>query len=303
MVLLALNLFVGGTPIALSGLVKLLTWGRARRSVILAMAWWAEQWVGRNNAILDALLSTRYVVTGIDEEEGTGRLRRGGRYLILCNHISWIDIFLVFRVFHDRTAFIRFFMKRELIWFPIAGQGCWALEFPFMKRYSRAYLEKHPEKRGQDLETTRIACLRYKSIPVTILNFCEGTRFTRKKRDAQGSPYRNLLRPRTGGVGFVLASLGDQLDGVIDVTLAYPSTETTILDYLSNRVETIHVHAKRLDVPKEFFGADVTRQTAVRARLTDWLGAIWQEKDERIERMRGGGQEEDLPPASSAISA
>ena len=110
-------------------------------------------------------------------------------------------------------------VKHQLVWFPIVGQASQALEFPFMKRYTPDYLAKHPEKRGRDLETTRRACQRYRQIPVAILNFVEGTRFTLEKHADQESPYRHLLRPRIGGISFVLASLGDQLDGFFDVTL------------------------------------------------------------------------------------
>ena len=31
---------------------------------------------------------------------------------------------------------------------PVIGLAWWALGFPFMKRYSKAYLAKHPEKKG-----------------------------------------------------------------------------------------------------------------------------------------------------------
>ena len=50
--------------------------------------------------------------------------------------------------------------------------------------------------RGQDLETTRRACAKYRNQPALILNFLEGTRFTAAKHEQQASPYVHLLRPK-----------------------------------------------------------------------------------------------------------
>ena len=176
--------------------------GLDRRRLVLAIATLAEQWVQGNNDLLRVLLPIEWDIEGGED------LRRDGHYLIFANHISWADIFVVFRALHRRVAFIRFFVKQELVWMPVVGQASWALEFPFMKRYSADYLAQHPEKRGRDLETTRRACDRYRDIPVAILNFLEGTRFSLEKQAEQQSPYRYLLRPRTGGAALRRAAIG-----------------------------------------------------------------------------------------------
>src|SRR5438034_3134789 len=196
--LLFFNLLLWGIPVLLVGVIKFVVQVTAPRSrlrsrVILANASLAERWVAGNDFIFDLLLPTEWDVLGIDDH-----LRPEGHYLIISNHVSWVDIFVIFRVFHRRVAFVRFFLKHELIWFPIVGQASWPLEFPFMKRYSPEYLERHPERRGKDLLTTRRACQRYRHVPVAMLNFLEGTRFTREKQADQESPYRHLLRPRIG---------------------------------------------------------------------------------------------------------
>src|SRR5438477_4727903 len=231
-ILLLLNTSLWGMAIVLLGVVKFAVHMTAPRSrlrtrVILALSWLAEHWVGGNDRIFDWMLPTRWDVEGPFDD-----IDASGRYLIISNHVSWVDIFVLFRVFHGHAAFIRFFLKRQLIWFPIVGQAVWALEFPFMRRYSAEYLQQHPEKRGRDLETTRRACQRYRHIPVAMLTFLEGTRFSEEKRADQESPYRHLLRPRVGAIAFVLASLGDQLDGIIDVTLAYPGGDVTMWDFV-----------------------------------------------------------------------
>lgn len=278
-VLLILNLIVWGTLIIFGGLVKLLTFGRGKRPVILALAWMGERWVIVNDLILDALLSTEWRVEGVDE------VRRDAHYLIISNHVSWTDIFVLFRVFNRRAPFIRFFLKQNLVWLPLVGQAAWALEFPFMRRYSQDYLREHPEKRGRDLETTRRACRRYRHVPVSVLNFAEGTRFTREKHEEQESPYRHLLRPRVGGIGFVVASLGEQLDAILDVTITYPRREVTIWEYATNRIEWISVRCKRIPVPAEFVGTAITEPGPERERFKEWVEQLWREKDEEIARM------------------
>ncbi len=267
-VLLLLNSVLWATPIFLGGVIRLLTpGGPLRGRVILFLARLADAWVEGCNRIVDRMLTTVWDVQGIDN------VRLDSHYLIISNHVSWVDILVLFRAFHNRTPFIRFFLKHELIWMPLVGQACWALQFPFMKRYSAEYLERHPEKRGTDLATTRRACRRYRYVPVTILNFLEGTRFTREKHSDQDSPYRHLLRPRIGGIGFVLASLGDQIDALFDVTIAYPGGDATFWQFVTNRLPRISVRARRVAVPHEFFEAAITEPGPERDRFKVW-GAL-----------------------------
>lgn len=278
-VLLLLNLGFWGVPVLTIGVLKLVTRGEARRRVIRIVADLTARWVGTNNAIFDLMLGTVWDVDGI------GDVDRDGRYLIFSNHVSWADIFVVLRVFHRRVAFPRFFLKRELAWFPIIGQAAWALDYPFMRRYTAEYLATHPEKRGKDLETTRRACQRYRNVPVAILNFLEGTRFTEEKRVDQDSPHAHLLRPRVGGVAFVLACLGDQLDGIIDVTIAYPGHVTTAWDFVSGRIDRVAVRARCVDIPAEFLTDRITEPGPERDSFKQWVEETWREKDDLLARL------------------
>lgn len=273
-----LNLFFWGTVIILGGLVKLFLRGAVRSRFVLLLAEFADRWAGVNNAILDAMLPVRW---DIEVPEG---LRRDGHYLIFSNHVSWSDIFVIFRAFHRRIAFIRFFVKQQVMWLPILGQACWAMECPFMRRYSADYLARHPEKRGRDLQTTRRACERYRVIPVAILNFLEGTRFTYEKHAEQDSPFEHLLRPRAGGAAFVLASLGDQLEGVIDVTISYDRNDITFWEFVTGRVRKATVRARMLEVPEEFLTPAVV-DLPLRPLFKAWIEGVWTEKDELLERL------------------
>lgn len=278
---LTINLAVIGTIVLVGGLFKLLTFGELRRRVILTLSSIADLWVAANDRVFDFFLDTKWEITGVDGIDANAH------YLVIANHVSWVDIFALLRAFHGKTAFLRFFLKSTLIWLPIAGQACWALEFPFMRRYSPEYLKHHPEKRGRDLETTRRFCQRYRRIPVAILNFVEGTRFTREKHEDQQSPYRFLLRPRVGGISFVLASLGDQLDALIDVTLVYPQRDVTLWDFVTNKVAWIRIDARTLQIPDAFTTAAVNEPGAVREELKEWVEGIWREKDAEIAQILG----------------
>lgn len=275
-VLLLLNLAFWASLVIPAGLTKLVTRGTWRRGVTVAAAHLAETWAAWNDRIFDWMLPTVWDVRGVDG------IHYDGRYLIISNHVSWVDIFALFRAFRGHTAFIRFFLKAELIWSPFLGQACWALDFPFMRRYTPEYLARHPEKRGSDLATTRKALRRYRRIPVAILNFVEGTRFSREKQVDEDSPYAHLLRPRIGGIAFVLASMGEQLDAMFDVTLAYPGGQVSMWDLVMGRVPRIVIEARRVDVPAEFLGAGITEPGPERDRFRQWMDGLWHEKDARL---------------------
>lgn len=290
LILLPLNLLFWGIPVALGGIVKLLTFGGDnKRRLILALTRLGEGWVACNDRIFDTFLDTKWDVEGLDE------LRIDGHYLVVSNHVSWVDIFAAFRVFHRRAPFIRFFLKQSLIWFPIVGQACAALGFPFMRRYTQEYLAQHPEKRGQDLETTRVACRRYRKIPVTILNYAEGTRFSEEKHEDQESPYRHLLRPRIGGVSFVIASMADVLDAMYDLTLVYPDRDVTMWRFVSNKVPWVAVRARRIEIPPEFHGAAITEPGLERDRFKAWVEQIWREKDRIVEEVLASYRGTNVP--------
>ena len=283
--LLAINLVLIGTPIALIGILKWLTPGRLRREYFRVLAPLSCVWVTINDRIFDAMLPTRYEVRGLPEK------KLDGRFLIISNHISWIDIPVIFRAFTWRLPFIRFFLKYALLFSPVLGQACWAMDFPFMRRYSAEYLAKHPEKRGSDLQTTRTACRRYKKIPVSILSFVEGTRFSREKHADQESPYKHLLRPRYGGISYVFASMGDMLDAMYDVTLAFPGhPDATFWTYISGQLPLVVVDIRKIPLRPEFFDESVTRPGPNREAFKAWMSGIWDEKDRLLEELlRGNG--------------
>lgn len=151
-----------------------------------------------------------------------------------------------------------------------------------MKRYSHETLAKHPELAGRDVETTRRACDKFRGLPISVLIFAEGTRFTQLKHQAQQSPYRHLLKAKAGGVAFVLEAMGDALHTVVDVTIAYPHGKPTFVDLFADRIPEVHVHAREREIPSALVTGNYEKDPAARVQAQSWVNAIWQEKDDRL---------------------
>ncbi len=216
------------------------------------------------------------------EVHGTDDLRMDKWYLVLSNHQTWADILVLIKVFYKRIPFPKFFMKKELIWVPFVGLGCWALDYPIVKRYSKEFLKEHPHLKGKDIEVTRRACEKFRTIPVSIMNFVEGTRFTKEKHLKQKSPFKNLLKPKAGGIAFVLATMGDKLHSILNVTISYPQGVQSFWSFLSSKATDIRVWVETLPITKDLLG-DYTDDDNYRMRFQEWLNNLWAEKDELLE--------------------
>jgi 1-acyl-sn-glycerol-3-phosphate acyltransferase len=239
----------------------------------------ATAWVSVNSAMFELFHRIHWNVHGLDG------LSPNEWYLVTSNHVSWVDIPVVQKVLNRRIPMLKFFLKQELIKVPVLGLAWWALDFPFMKRYSREEVRANPKLGGVDLERTRRACEKFRTTPVSVFNFVEGTRFSEAKRARQESPYTHLLKPRAGGAAFVLGALGDQVRTVLDVTLVYPQGQPGAWDLLAGYLHTIVVKVRSIPVPEEFLGGDYASDAAFRTAFQGWIGELWQEKDEQIAKI------------------
>jgi 1-acyl-sn-glycerol-3-phosphate acyltransferase len=232
----------------------------------------ATTWIAINNGWMALVGRTHWDVRGADN------LNLQGWYLVISNHRSWVDILVLQKVFSRRVPLLKFFLKRELIYVPVIGLAWWALDFPFMHRKGGA-------AGRDDLERTRQACEKFKRVPTSVINFLEGTRFTQDKHDAQKSPYRNLLKPKVGGVAVALATLGARFDAVLDVTIVYPDGSPTFWDLLTGRVTQVRVEVRQLPIPAELTAGDYARDAGMRARVQAWVNTLWQDKDALIDTL------------------
>lgn len=211
-------------------------------------------------------------------------------YLLICNHHSWSDIVVLCVLFRKHIPMNKYFLKQQLAWVPFIGLACWALDMPFMRRYSRSYLLRHPERRGKDVETTRRSCEKFRSHPTTIVNFVEGSRFTDEKRLETRSPYTNLLPPKAAGIAMALNVLGSQFDKLLNVTLCYPENDKTpFYDMLSGRLTRIVVRVELVPITPELHGNYVSDKNFKRG-FQQWLNALWSDKDNQIEMIKSSSQ-------------
>lgn len=275
--LLLVNTLVLIGPMMVVALLKLVPGKRWRQCCSRLVMWIAESWAEICKAIFALMTPTHWDIRGVED------LRQDTSYLVVSNHQSWVDIPALVETFNRKTPYFKFFLKKELIWVPFLGLAFWALDYPFMKRYSKAVLNKHPELKGKDLEITRRACEKFHGIPVTVVNFLEGTRFTPAKHQAQQSPYVHLLNPKAGGVAFVLAALGENLDALLDVTIVYPEgTPPGFWALLSGKVSRVIVDVKTRPLDPALWRGDYQEDAAFREELQQWVSELWQAKDQRI---------------------
>ncbi|POA80311.1 MULTISPECIES: acyltransferase [Pseudomonas] len=280
--LLLLNTLVLFGPLMVFALLKLVLPGRLRDYASAAVMWIAETWAEIDKLIFALCIPTRWDIRG-----GEG-LRVDTSYLVVSNHRSWVDIPALIQTLNRRTPFFKFFLKKELIWVPFLGLAWWALDYPFMKRYSKAFLAKHPELQGKDLEITKAACELFKRQPVTVVNYLEGTRFTPAKRQQQGSPFQHLLKPKAGGVAFVLAAMGEQLDAMLDVTVVYPQERIPgFWDLICGSVPKVIIDIRTRELDPALWQGDYENDPAFRQQVQDWVNRLWTDKDQRISELLG----------------
>jgi 1-acyl-sn-glycerol-3-phosphate acyltransferase len=265
------------SSLMLPGIVlKLVPVFAVQRAASRYCVWNARRWVGTNQLIFRAL-------HGLPEADAYGHLsldgalRPGQSYLLICNHQSWADILVLFNSFHGRVPFLRFFLKRDLIYVPIVGLVCWAMDFPFMTRKSGA----------ADIATTRKACAVYKLDPVTVVNFLEGTRFSAPKLAAKPSGLQHLLRPKAAGLSYTLNAMGEQFAGLIDVTLCYGPTRRTLLwSWPCGEQRAVQVHATVRPLPVDLLAGDYARDADFKARFQAWVNGLWAAKDRLLDSLR-----------------
>ncbi|CAM3586436.1 acyltransferase [Parendozoicomonas haliclonae] len=238
-------------------------------------------WISINNIVMKLCSPMAVSASGIETLQG---MDPGASFLVTSNHQSWADIVLVQILLNRKVPQLKFFLKQELIWVPVLGLCWWALDFPFMKRHTKEYLAKHPEKKGEDLKTTRKACEKFKDSPVCIYNFVEGTRFTPAKHKRQGSPYKYLLKPKSGGVGFVMGAMGDKIKHMINITIEYRDQAPSFWEFLCGRCPSAHLHVELVKIPEEFLGRNYMEDREFRADIQKWVNVLWEEKDRFMDR-------------------
>ncbi|CZG78324.1 TPA: acyltransferase [Legionella pneumophila] len=236
----------------------------------------ATFWCGINNFYVAKAQKIHWEISGLNN------LTPKDWYLVVANHQSWLDIVILQRLFNRKIPVLKFFIKDQLKWIPLLGFSWWAMGCPFMKRYSKEYLAKNPHKQGKDIISTRKAIETFKRTPASIMNFVEGTRFTKVKKEQQQSPYNYLLKPKAGGISFIINSMGQQIKSLIDVTIVYAEKNHSLWDFLCKRVKKVKIIIRQLPIPAQFTSANLINDSQAQNAFKEWLNEQWAIKDNLI---------------------
>jgi len=275
--LLLLNILFWVPILLVFALVKLiLPFQAVRLALDPRLVGIAENWIACNSAWMALTQRTQWDVQGVDG------LDPQSWYLVNSNHQCAADIFVMQHLFNRRIPLLKFFIKQQLIWMPIMGLAWWALDFPFMRRHSEAYLKKRPEMRAKDQESTRRACAKFALIPTSVTNFMEGTRFTPAKHARQQSPYRHLLKPKAGGVALALNAMGGKFQSILDVTIVYPDGIPGFWAFLCGRMRHVIVRVRSIPIPPHLLNGDYGNDPAFREAFSTWAQQLWKDKDAQI---------------------
>lgn len=274
-----LNTIFWFMPIFIFGLLKLIPVKPFQQLLSYIIDACASGWIKVNTCNQWLFSRTTMNVSSLPE------LSKKQWYMVISNHQSWVDILVLQRVLGGRIPFLKFFLKQQLIFVPVIGLAWWALDFPFMKRYSKQFLLKNPHLRGKDIEATQRSCAKFQLKPVSVVNFVEGTRFTPAKSDDQGQPFPSLLRPKAGGMAFALNAMSGRLNQLVDVTINYPHGIPSFWDFASGRVKQVDIDICLSDITPELLG-DYQNDNEYKVRFQQWLNDKWQAKQEMLNKMK-----------------
>ena len=216
----------------------------------------ATEWIYRRAAGVHNFWMFRVVGIQLEIE---GHLPDHPAPIIISNHQSWMDIPVLHGAITAQGPILKFLIKRELLWVPIIGWICYALNFPRLNR------GKGKGARGKDFAAIQAFSKTLNTERGALMIYAEGTRFTRQKHHNQKSPYRHLLLPRPGGLKIALESVPPETP-VIDISIVYRG-DTNFWHCLGGSTRSIKV------VIRTYQSTDIHD-------VRSWLTARWEEKDQ-----------------------
>ena len=238
-----------------------------------------EFWIFTNKIWVKALHNPKWQIVGKEN------IKSDGWTIATSNHQSFADIFLLQDITNRKMPMLKFFMKYVLIYVPIIGLSWWALDMPFLKRYTKEEIQKNPELRGKDIKAMEKSFERYSRYPVSIFSFAEGTRFTKEKKDNQLSQFEYLLNPKIGGIGLTLTTM-PYIKLLLDFTIHYEDERRSFWDFLCGRMSKADVRVRQINIPDDLLGKNYEDDPIFRENLKEWVYDIWSDKEKYLEEVR-----------------
>jgi 1-acyl-sn-glycerol-3-phosphate acyltransferase len=252
---------------------------RIRRIINMLMTSVYQIAVQCNSWLLFSFLGIQLDVEGIEEAYSEKF------YLVIANHQSWSDILILQHLLNFRAPVLKFLVKRELIYLPLVGLICWAYDYPFLHRHKSHSGNDTSEGDKKDVDILNSAMLRFLRSTSTIVNFVEGTRYSKAKARGQESPYEYLLKPKAGGLALICNMIGSRLAAIIDVTIVYDAHRPTFWRFIGGGIRRVKVYVRTISMQEIFKEENVPGRLADRSMMAEWLNGHWTRKDRQIFRM------------------
>lgn len=240
----------------------------SRRAFRAVNRWCADTWWGLCVSGAERINGIRVIFTGDDVP-----LRENA--LLIANHQQMPDIpaIMKFCKTKDRLGDLKFFVKKQLKWVP--GMG-WGMQF-----LDCLFIDRDWASDSEQIHRTFDRLVSDK-VPVHLVSFVEGTRFTMVKleaaqayaRERELPVPRHTLVPRSKGFAASVEGLRSHITAVYDLTIAYEVGVPNLWQYIKGLVERVHVHVRRFPIDDMPQSADDLRH---------WLLARWDEKNQRLD--------------------
>jgi 1-acyl-sn-glycerol-3-phosphate acyltransferase len=255
-------------PINLLQLLSLTVLPFSRKAFRAVNRWCADTWWGWCVTGAERFNGTQVIFTGED-------VAKRENALLIANHQQMPDIpaIMKFCKTKERLGDLKFFVKKQLKWVPGMGWGMQFLDCVFI---DRDWASDH-EKIRRTFD--RLVSGR---VPVHLVSFVEGTRFSLPKLEAAQAYAqehgltvpRHTLVPRSKGFSASVEGLRGHLTAIYDLTIAYEESVPSLWQYIKGLAKRVHVHVRRFPVEDLPQSADDLRQ---------WLLARWEEKNDLLE--------------------
>lgn len=277
-IIILCNVMITAIPIAVIAVFKLLLPFNFVKIIISKLNYFFYRVFVEINAF--ALFLTNKIKFDV---QGNDLIKIKKSCIIISNHLSWADIIILLHVYRGKIPITKFFLKQSLVFIPIVGLACLGLGMPFLKRYSKAQMIKNPKLKYKDIQTTKKACKSLTTEPSALINFVEGTRYTKQKALRNKSPYKHLMLPKTPSLGVALSEVGHDIECILNTTLCYKSNKhSPFIDMLKGRLKDVYARVEVIDVDDSLIG-DYLNDKEFKQRFAAWIRDLWAKKDEQLD--------------------
>ena len=240
----------------------------SRRACRDANRWLWDRWGGLCVLCSTKVNGSRLIITG-DE------IPRDENVILMANHQEMADVPFLwdYAGTKGRVGDMKWIVKDALKYAPGLGVGMAFLEMVFVKR-----------NWTEDREYVRrlFATFHEDRIPLWLMTFPEGTRFTPEKQDRNRKraaqtgiePFRHMLVPRTKGFVAAVIGLRGYIDAVYDVTIGYEGGVPTLWQFVKGLPKVAHMHVRRFAMA----GLPEADED-----VAAWLIARYREKDDLLD--------------------